>query len=144
MVACTYGISLLVFNSTSHSWAIELNTQREIPHLHALVYYSLHSWFDIASPSIERSLIIVRSQIDLSQSSRTAGLSRTMFTFVRVFSVLDSMLFALSDLGSATTRSINPPLLNHKRILCQLRLCFSTYPHACALARRRCVNKRPH
>ena len=43
MVACRYGISLLVFNSTSHSWAIELNTRREIPYLPAPMYYSLYT-----------------------------------------------------------------------------------------------------
>ena len=41
MVACRYGISLIVLNSTSHSWAIELNTRREIPYLRAPMYYSL-------------------------------------------------------------------------------------------------------
>ena len=47
MVACRYGISLLVFNSTSHSFAAltrelsSLNTQREIPYVRAPMYYSL-------------------------------------------------------------------------------------------------------
>ena len=30
-----------VFNSASHSWAIEFNTQREIPYLRVPMYYSL-------------------------------------------------------------------------------------------------------
>ena len=47
MVACRYGISLLVFNSTSHSfvsahsWAIEWITRIEIPYPRSLIYYSL-------------------------------------------------------------------------------------------------------
>ena len=41
MVAWRYGISLLVLNSISHSFAIVLNTRREIPYLRAPVYYSL-------------------------------------------------------------------------------------------------------
>ena len=47
MVACRYGISLLVFNLRSHSFAAltrelsSLNTQREIPYLRASMYYSL-------------------------------------------------------------------------------------------------------
>ena len=44
MVACRYGISLHVFNSTSHPWATELNTWREIPYLRAPMYYSLLIW----------------------------------------------------------------------------------------------------
>ena len=42
MVACRYGTFLLVFNSTSHSLAIELNTRREIPYLRAPMYYFLY------------------------------------------------------------------------------------------------------
>ena len=41
MVACRYGLILLVFNSTSHSCVIELNTRREIPYLGVPSYYSL-------------------------------------------------------------------------------------------------------
>ena len=55
MVACRYGISLFVFNSTNplvrcvHLWAIELNTRTEISHLRAPMYYSLFIalWFFI-------------------------------------------------------------------------------------------------
>ena len=42
MVACGYEISLLVFNSKSHSWAIKLNTRREIPYLRVAMCYSLY------------------------------------------------------------------------------------------------------
>ena len=35
--------------------------------------------------------------------------------------------------SSATTPSINPPFLNHVRILRWLRMRFNTYPHKCAL-----------
>ena len=37
-------MSLIVFNSKSHSFAyIKLNTRREIPYLHAPMYYSLYN-----------------------------------------------------------------------------------------------------
>ena len=41
MVAWKYGISLLVFNSTSHEWGIEFNKRRDIPYLRVPMYYSL-------------------------------------------------------------------------------------------------------
>ena len=44
MVARRYGIFPLVFNSTCHSWAIKLNTWREILYLRAPVYYSLFNY----------------------------------------------------------------------------------------------------
>ena len=41
MVTFRYEISLLVFNSESHSSAVELNTRREIPYLPAPMNQSL-------------------------------------------------------------------------------------------------------
>ena len=37
-----YGISLRVFNSIAHGWDVELNTRREIPYLHATMYYFVY------------------------------------------------------------------------------------------------------
>ena len=70
MVACRYGISLLVFNSTSHSFAAltrelsSLNTQREIPYLRAPMYYSLFlTWVannHTASKFYQRIIFLVK------------------------------------------------------------------------------------
>ena len=57
MVACRYGISLLVFNPTSHSWAIELNTRRGIPYLRAPMYYSLYN------PLLTPAIVVIRSKL---------------------------------------------------------------------------------
>ena len=47
MVTSSYEISLLVFNLTPHSWAIELNTRREISYLRAPMYFSLCNFLRI-------------------------------------------------------------------------------------------------
>ena len=47
MVTFSYEISLLVFNLTPHSWAIELNTRREISYLRAPMYFSLCNFLRI-------------------------------------------------------------------------------------------------
>ena len=47
MVTFRYEISLLEFNSKPHSWAIELNTRREISYLRAPMYFSLRNFLRI-------------------------------------------------------------------------------------------------
>ena len=48
MATFRYEISLLVFNSTPHSWDIELNTRREISYLQAPMYFSLRNFLRIS------------------------------------------------------------------------------------------------
>ena len=47
MATFRYEISLLMFNSTPHSWDIELNTRREISYLRAPMYFSLRNFLRI-------------------------------------------------------------------------------------------------
>ena len=47
LVTFGYEISLLVFNSTPHSWDIELNTRREISYLRAHMYFSRRNFLRI-------------------------------------------------------------------------------------------------
>ena len=47
MVTFRYESSLLVFNSTPHSWAIQLNTRREISYLRAPMHFSLCNFLRI-------------------------------------------------------------------------------------------------
>ena len=77
MVACRYGISLVVFNSTSHSlahlWAIELNTRREIPYLRAPIYYSLFILIDLLTPSKVFGLLRFYPTLKVSQRFSVAA-----------------------------------------------------------------------
>ena len=42
MGARRYGISLRLFNSIAHSWAVKLNMSRKIPYLQATMYYFVY------------------------------------------------------------------------------------------------------
>ena len=74
MVACGYGISLLVFNSTSHLFVIELNTRRGIPYLYlrapmrySLCVFSITNVFNI----LRKSMILMCKKIFLIYAVNT-------------------------------------------------------------------------
>ena len=93
MVACRYGISLLVFNSISHSFAtltradIELNTRREIPYLRAPMYYSLYK------TALGNKFMLPRVLIRLTASNSIITLLLFYFGYFFLFCVMNFFFF---------------------------------------------------
>ena len=59
-------VSLPVANATSHSWAIELNTRREIPYLFVPMYYSLFTL--ILGEIVSLGMLIYAEVLDLTST----------------------------------------------------------------------------
>ena len=119
MVACRYGLSLVVLNSTSHSWAIELNTRREIPYLRAPIYYSLFLYLKTSESShadvtfikfFQSHLSDVHSSDFFLQWKREAAwtghavfanfwvyVSHIIFNFLICMSIIDYMIYCLCN-----------------------------------------------
>ena len=67
MDARRYGISLRVFNSIAHEWDAELNTRREIPYLHATMYYFVYHINTIPFYWQEKPTLMKENGIDNSR-----------------------------------------------------------------------------